>query len=417
MDIRSIILGACALFLQLNTVMAQPCSYQATSQWPSLLCQPTTEQYATIPQIQRGWETYYPNHGLPTPRTAFDGNGCSSFQQPISPQPISPQPIHQRYYSLPPQSAPCLAPSVGTGGCGSWQENQRLFQDGSARGFYGGLELIWIRPNFDQNVAMIVDPPVGNTLVPFEYDYQLSPRAWLGWQSCNGLGFRATYFRFDESANREAVTAVPGATPVYLFVYGAGGNLSRNANANVGQTLVSNHALKLSSLDLEATQLFHWRQSQAILGMGIRMADVEQIASGEVFNAGGTLEEVVRNDLDLAAAGPTLSAQLIRGIGASNFGIFAATRASLLVSETEQRIYEMKGAYTTELEDIAIQREILGNLELGLGLQYQQALGQSASMFVRTGYECQLWLDAGGPVDSHSTIGLDGITLALGLHY
>ncbi len=111
---------------------------------------------------------------------------------------------------------------------------------------------------------MIVDPPVGNTLVPFEYDYQLSPRAWLGWQSCNGLGFRATYFRFDESANREAVTAVAGATPVYLFVYGAGGNLSRNANANVGQTLVSNHSLKLGSLDLEATQFFRWRHSQAI---------------------------------------------------------------------------------------------------------------------------------------------------------
>jgi hypothetical protein len=108
---------------------------------------------------------------------------------------------------------------------------------------------------------------------------------------------------------------------------------------------------------------------------------------------------------------------LTRGIGASHFGIFAATRASLLVSEAEQRIYEMKGAFTTELEDIAIQREILGNLELGLGLQYEQAIGQSASMFVRTGYECQLWLDAGGPVDSQSTIGLDEITLALGLHF
>lgn len=110
-------------------------------------------------------------------------------------------------------------------------------------------------------------------------DYQLSPRAWLGWQSCNGIGFRATYFRFDESANREAVTAVAGATPVYLFVYGAGGDLSRNANANIGQTLVSNHALKLSSLDLEATQLFRWRQSQAILGMGVRIADMEQARS------------------------------------------------------------------------------------------------------------------------------------------
>ncbi|XZE33875.1 hypothetical protein SH501x_004674 [Pirellulaceae bacterium SH501] len=66
MDIRRIILGASALFLQLNTAMAQPCSYQVTSQWPSLVCQPTHEQYAPIPQIQRGWEPYYPSHGLPT---------------------------------------------------------------------------------------------------------------------------------------------------------------------------------------------------------------------------------------------------------------------------------------------------------------------------------------------------------------
>jgi Legionella pneumophila major outer membrane protein precursor len=412
MNVTRIILGACALMAQFSVAIAQPCSYQAASQWPSRLCQPTTEHRASIPLTQGGWETYYPNHGLATPQPHYVGNGYPSFQQPIA-----RHPIHQGYSPLPPQTAACAAQNVCSGDCGIWQEDQRQISSAFSEGFFGGLELIWIRPNFDQNVAMIVDPPVGNTLVPFEYNYQLSPRVWLGWQSCEGTGFRATYFRFDESANSEAVTAVAGATPLYLVVHGAGGNLTRNANANLGQTLVSNHALELNSLDLEATQLLRMQRSRAIFGLGVRIADMKQTSRGDVFNPGGTLEETVRNDLEFAAAGPTVSAQLTRGMGASHFGIFAATRASLLVSETEQRIYEMKGAFTTELEDIAIQREVLGNLELGLGLQYEQPLGQSASLFVRTGYECQLWLDAGGPVDSHSTIGLNGITLGLGLDF
>ncbi|WP_235033172.1 Lpg1974 family pore-forming outer membrane protein [Rubripirellula obstinata] len=319
-------------------------------------------------------------------------------------------------------SAPiCADPSVVVGGYGSVIDSSPIFTldtfADSLGGFFGGIDFLWMRANFDQNVAMIVDPPVGNTLVPFDYDYELSPRAWLGWQSCSGTGFRATYFRFDQSANTEAVTAVAGATPVYLFVYGAGGNLSRNANANVGQTLVSDHSLTLNSLDFEATQVVRWKRSRALFGLGVRIADMHQTSRGDVFNPDGSLEETVRNELKFQGAGPTASAQLTRGIGSSPFGIFATTRGSLLVSDTEQRIYEMKGAFTTELEDIAIQREVLGNVEFGIGVQYGQSIGRSAGMFFRAGYECQLWLDAGGPVDSHSTIGLDGITFATGVQF
>jgi Legionella pneumophila major outer membrane protein precursor len=410
MNVTRIFLGACTLVAQLSAAVAQPWSYQAASQWPFQSYQPSTEHCESTQYTPGGWERNCANQGLATLQPNYVGNGYSSFQLPIA-----GEPINQGYSPLPLQPATCAAQNDCSGVI--CQEEQRQCSNAFSRGFIGGFEFIWIRPNFDQNVAMIVDPPVGNTLVPFEYDHQLSPRAWLGWQSCEGIGFRATYFRFDESANSETVTAVAGATPVYLFVYGAGGNLSRNAHANVGQTLVSNHDLNLNSLDLEATELLRWNRSRAIFGLGVRTADMQQTSRGDVFNPDGTLEEVVGNDLDFLAAGPTVSAQLTRGMGASHFGIFAATRSSLLVGKTEQRIYEMKGAFTTELEDIAIQREVLGNFELGLGLQYEQSLGQSASMFVRTGYECQLWLDAGGPVDSHSTIGLDGITLAMGVNF
>lgn len=85
--------------------------------------------------------------------------------------------------------------------------------------------------------------------------------------------------------------------------------------------------------------------------------------------------------------------------------------------ETDQAIYEMRDAFTTELEDLASQREVLTALEMSIGLQWNQSFGDRIEAFARTGYECQAWLDAGGPVDADSTIGFDAISLAFGLRY
>ncbi|GAA5510162.1 Lpg1974 family pore-forming outer membrane protein [Novipirellula caenicola] len=282
----------------------------------------------------------------------------------------------------------------------------------------GGFEFMWMRAHFDQNVAMIIDPPVGNTLVPFSYDYALSSRTWLGWQSLkSGGGFRATYFRFDEQADTEAVTAVTGSTPVFVYVYGAGGNLSRNAQAQVGETMTSNHELTLQALDLEATQQFRWNSLVGTLGGGVRIASIKQFMRGDVRDAGGVLQEAVSNDLDVQGAGPTASLQLRRGIGSSRLDVYGGLRGSLLMSETTQKIYEMKNVFTTELEDAAIHREVITAMEMSLGLQWNQSLGRHSAWFARAGYEGQAWFDVGGPVDSSSTLSLDAITFALGLQF
>ncbi|WP_236621304.1 hypothetical protein [Rhodopirellula sallentina] len=284
-----------------------------------------------------------------------------------------------------------------------------------APGFYGGFEFLWLRANFGQNVALIIDPPVGNTLVPFEYDNDLSPRAWLGWQSCRGTGFRFTYFSFDNEPDPVSVTAVTGATPVFVHVFGAGANLTRNANANVGSTLTSHHELKMQAYDIEATQQFCFASTQAMFGLGVRIAEIEQLLRGDVYDGGGVYEEAVRNDLKFQGAGPTASLWLTRQIMCSRFSFYSNLRGAFLIGDTDQRIYEMKGAYTTELEDRAIHREILTNAECSVGLQFGQSLTPRCGCFLRVGYEAQIWLDAGGPVNSDSSIGLDGVTFATGL--
>ncbi len=283
--------------------------------------------------------------------------------------------------------------------------------------FYSGFEFLWMRAHFDQNVAMIIDPPVGNTLVPFDYDFNFTPRTWLGWQGCNGGGFRGTYWRFNDQAATERATAVAGATPVYLFVYGAGGNLTRNAYADLGETLVANHSLTLQALDLEATQRFGLGPLQCLVGAGVRLADMDQHLRGEVYDATNALWEVVTNDLSFQGAGPTASLQAWRPLGASRFSTYGGVRGALLYCETQQAIYEMKDGYANELVDVANATEILTNGEMSIGLQYTHCLGPRAQFFVRGSYEAQVWFDVGGPVDSHSTVALDGIGLATGLLY
>ena len=156
--------------------------------------------------------------------------------------------------------------------------------------------------------------------------------------------------------------------------------------------------------------------------------DIDQNLTGKVFIPVGALEESVGNQLQLAGAGPTLSALIVNRLGSWPVGGYVTGRSSLLAVQSEQRIYEMKGAYTTEFEDIADQRKVIGNFELGVGLQFEHCLcaptcaptcatyASGASLFVRVGYEAQLWLDAGGPVDSSGAIGLDGVVLAIGLN-
>lgn len=361
---------------------------------------------STLAQGQAPCPPYYQPNACNYPPAVY--NNCDVPAWAQSPNWNAVQPIPPGSQLYPPCETPC-PPAVPAGS---------LCLDAVRSGRYlGGFEFLWMRAHFDQNVALIIDPPVGNTSVPFDYDRDLTPRAWLGWESCRGGGVRATYFGLDSQADSVAVTAVAGATPVYVYVYGAGGNLSRNAQAQVGETLTSQHQLNLQAWDIEATQRIEWHSLRATLGVGVRIATMDQYLRGDVRDGAGMLQESVSNDLQWEGAGPTMSLQASRCIAGSRLSIYGGLRGSLLMAEADQKIYEMKGAFTTELEDAASQTELITALEMSIGLQWSQALGAHADWFARVGYEAQAWFDAGGPVDSHSTLALDGVSLALGLRY
>jgi hypothetical protein len=283
-------------------------------------------------------------------------------------------------------------------------------------GFYGGFALVWMRPRFDQNAALVIDPVPGNTVVPFSYDREITPRAWFGYQNAEGGGLRARFWDFDAAAETVAYSPTPAATPGFLFVYGASGNLERNAFADVGETMTSNHDLELTTIDLEATQSFHWHNMELLGGLGLRYAQMDQLSQAVVTDGVGALSELVRNEHSFEGVGPMISLEMVRPIFSDHFAIYGSLRGSILLGDASQKITEVKNGGADVVTDVVQQDDILSIGEIELGIQYSRPWGESAVVFVRGGYEGQVWWGAGGPTDTDSNLGLDGISLSLGIY-
>jgi hypothetical protein len=206
------------------------------------------------------------------------------------------------------------------------------------------------------------------------------------------------------------------ATPVYLFVYGSGGNLTRNAYADLGETLRTSHDLRLQAFDIEYFDCVSALGWQLQPSAGIRIAEIEQHLRGDVFS-GSALQETVTNDLDLQGAGPTVALRSSRCFGSSPFGFYSSLRGSLLLSQTPQQIYEMKNAGVDHVLDHDDHDEVITVIDLSLGLRYARRMGNGMLATATVGYEVQSWQDVGGPVDSTSSLGLDGIATSFVFGY
>lgn len=410
--------GYASIYYGQQSVQALPVDCQpqdpnvANTPWPSV--QPLAKSPSVLSQVRPGCE--YMNSQQPTQALNYSmypsvvlsensgsaSNGCYSGPQHAGQRSLGNSLMGQpsSYFA-----GPCSpAGSLSNFGCASSQ-------------FTGGIDALVLRVHYDQNVAMIIDPVPGNRLVPFEYAYGFSPRVWLGIQKASGINFKTTYWYFESTADRETATAVAGSTPIYLFVYGAGDNLTRNAYADLGETLSSIHSTRLQALDFEMGDTINIACWGLQPSAGVRLATIDQYLRGDVYNALGGLEETVTNELSLRAAGPTVGLRVSRGYGCSPFGMYTTARGSLLFSSSDQQIYEMKNAGVDQIRDRAQQTEILSVFELGLGLQHARCWSSGLRTVAGVGYELQSWADVGGPVDSTSTLGLDGLSARLSCLY
>lgn len=276
-------------------------------------------------------------------------------------------------------------------------------------GLYGGVELLWIKPHFEDESAFVIDGSLLDQIVSFNYDHEVSPRFWLGYIGCGGLGARLRYWDYDNVFTTSALATLD----VEAFAFSDGGVLQRRLDGDPGDTIFARHDLELQTLDAEATQYFELWNMLFMGSLGLRYTRVEQQYQVLFTSPLGVQEELL-HDHNFEGIGPTTGIEVWRPFGGAGLSLYGSLRGSILFGEVDQQIRESTGGLVfVERRDNVDESLAIG--ELGLGLQWTGSWLYNTDLFIRGGWEGQYWHGAGNANTTTGNMGLEGLTLALGL--
>jgi hypothetical protein len=247
----------------------------------------------------------------------------------------------------------------------------------------------------------------------FNYDYTVSPRAWLEYRTADDVGIRATYFQFDQAA--DTATGSPPANgfgAVFHPVFG----LVNIGSPIPGDVYTTQSGLEVYSIDLEVTKWVDFSTWQLMGSVGLRYASVEQSYEAQLRDALGTLVGSLDNQRRLDGFGPTLGVEFRRPLTAG-LSLFGTARGSLLFGEQSTTFVGGEDLdLITPLFTFANSEEddLLPVGELQLGVDWWSAQYSWGQFFVHGALEAQLWSGAGSAVSEEGSLGFFGANVGLG---
>ena len=254
-------------------------------------------------------------------------------------------------------------------------------------GLYVGFEAAVLKPHMGSLGFSGLGHP--SAQITPNFDYQFSPRIWVGWKNCEGLGVRATYWTFDADART-------GLGP-------HGDILPGVEDLGIGL------GLEAQTFDIEATQDGCWGALQFELSGGLRYGKMRT----DLF-ASGTAIQGPEVGAGLAAEfegiGPTIGLDVRRAIGSRGLSLVGRTQASWLYGTTDAFL-------TGELDfiDLTVTAEdhMMQVYEVGLGIEWATTFSNGNQLTAGLMWEAQAW--EWSPVASllHQDIGLSGPTFTV----
>lgn len=275
---------------------------------------------------------------------------------------------------------------------------------GGERNLIGGVEAVFLKPYYHNNVALrTYDPDVTRRERPFTYDFEISPRVWLGYVGDEGLGVRVRYWGYDQTST--ITTDGGGHVPVLI----TGINFS---NLDNGDPL--SDRLQAYTLDGDVTQAMCLGSWQLNFGGGIRGISKRQ-ETGFTIGAGLPTTAIASIKSEFDGVGPTLFLETKRPIGCSGLALLGNVRGSCVFGDrttTEELTYL---GTTPDRRYERHQTDSMGIGEIQLGIEWSRCLSIGGHLAVQGLWEGQLWTGAGGPWGQADDMGLMGFTLGVGI--
>jgi hypothetical protein len=294
----------------------------------------------------------------------------------------------------------------------------------------------------------------------FSHDYSVAPLIWLGYVGDSGLGFRARWWRYDESSSASAVNPTLAAGPAVpvngvitiptMTISSAsvlGLSFTSLGSVNGPEQVLATNNIRLNVWDFEATQDFHRGCWTLGVSAGLRYAMLNQsYAAARVGFTGllppqfqdGDGDDAILNDENVLLAhhsfngiGPTASLDIHRPIRNSGFALYGTARGSILFGRSHQsaltlshfQFAETDPADAAENVDTAtssslvtVHDQVMPVAEVEAGAEWSRHMGRFVP-FVRVGVVAQSWFDAGSATDLNGDLGFFGMTLTAGLTF
>jgi hypothetical protein len=254
-------------------------------------------------------------------------------------------------------------------------------------------------------------------LIPFDQDYELTPRVWLGYKRADGIGLRGSLWNYDHAGDRLNLVnnglQIPAATATSVIYP------SLIVAPFPGDRLQVDTDLKATALDLEATYDLRVKNLDLVLGGGLRYSHFDQhydaaVIPGPVpFAAPASLNWV----REFEGLGPLFTGRGQLPIGCRGFYGTGGINVSFLFGDKNLDRSVVNDATpspnTTPAQlQFRDSDEIMGiyGAAIGMGWQRRTRWGRC---FAEGTYEGQLWTEGGAPTITFA--GFNGFALNLGV--
>ena len=257
-----------------------------------------------------------------------------------------------------------------------------------------GVEVAYLKPHFAPGGPASVDVEAAvNAISDYveidldgpEYDYEASPRIWIGYMGCQDWGWRVRYWNFDHTSE------LLDASVEDLF-----GDLIRQTGIE---------SLSIDVVDLEFLFQGSWCNWGLLGSAGARYAKLQRYAEERFFDPDPQpIDFVDLDDLQFEGYGPTLSLEARRCVWC---GItpFVTVRTSLLAGQFGGRelsgedFGDFLGFTTTEIDE---EFNTLWVNEIQVGAEWARCT-RYGQLYVRAALEGQNWVRAAAILDSTSS--------------
>ncbi len=274
-------------------------------------------------------------------------------------------------------------------------ENQ--IQQQASRGFYAGAAAVWSKPHFKEAFEYSeTNTATGQqTLHPFQFDYKVTPKIWIGFKNSEGIGVKASYWSFDadgETRNNisDGITlfgahAVTVIFPANIFTFAPGDTLQTSSN------------LQAQITNLYATYSTNAHDIEINGGIGLRYARLRQTLAASVS---GLIPRSLNWERAYDGVGPSVALDLKKRIGCRGLSAIAKGSGALLygTKTIDRTVFgDVSSPPASPFLMLDEADEVVGIGEFGFGIEWARTMRTGAELAVTGTYDGQLWAEAGAP--------------------